>query len=380
MSGYFTAQCRKTWLEDYRKDRSDLRNHLYDAMVLSHIPPGGGLNSVEMGGIFETAMVRQPGGGLAPAYRPLKSVGPDWKAFDAVNRDSCLVRYPRSSAPKTKRFDETIYGVEAAARTLPDGSIENAPRLRVREVIAPGGWPADDAEKWFEQCSRRSPEFAALFPESKWRAWIEQNAKRKAEGGDPVPLISGGGPVRSVSVDASKPAFFDSQSLAFHAPVGVKNPTERNIAVRLFEFTTPSGRKRIDSRVVAHPRFKRLQAEWAKRGFPVEADAPLPDGAVEVARVSKGDSLRIPLTREGDVAEDPNAAYSQIWTKVTAIKSSGQIEATPSEFSISEIKVNEAGVVTSEGSRIFGLRVRKVYKFQTASLLAVVKNSPAIVT
>ena len=380
VSGYFTAQCRKTWLEDYRKDRSDLRNHLYDAMVLSHIPPGGGLNSAEMGGIFETVMLRQPGGGLAPAYRPLTSVGPDWKAFDQANRDACLVQYPRSSAPKTKRFDETIYGIEPVARTLPDGSTEDAPRLRVREVIAPGGWPADDAEKWFEQCSRRSPEFAAMFPESKWRAWIEQNAKRKAEGGDPVPLISGGGPVRSVSVDASKPAFFDSQSLAFHAPVGVKNPTERNIAVRLFEFTTPSGRKRIDSRVVAHPRFKRLQAEWVKRGFPVEADAPLPDGAVEVARVSKGDSLRIPLTREGDVAEDPNAAYSQIWAKVTAIKSSGQIEATPSEFSISEIKVNEAGVVTSEGSRIFGLRVRKVYRFQTASLLAVVKNSPATVT
>jgi hypothetical protein len=377
VSGYFTAQCRKTWLEDYRKDRSDLRNHLYDAMVLSHIPPGGGLNSVEMGGIFETVMLRQPAGGLAPAYRPLKGVGPDWKAFDQANRDACLVRYPRSSAPKTKRFDETIYGIEPAARTLPDGSTEDGRRLRVREVIAPGGWPADDAEKWFEQCSRRSPEFAAMFPESKWRSWIEENARRKAEGVNPVTLVAGGGAVRALSVNAIKQTYFDPGVLARHFPSGAKIPTEKNIVVRLFEVTTPNGRKKIESRVVAHPRFRRLRDKWIKGGVSVPPEDPVPAGGVELAKVMKGDLLRIPLTRNGDYADRAEEIFCQVWAKVTALESSGTLKARPCEFNVGELKRDPNGVVTIPDSRIFGLKLKEVYKFQNASLLSVYRNTPS---
>lgn len=192
-----------------------------------------------------------------------------------------------------------------------------------------------------------------------------------------MPLISGGGPVRAVSVDASKPAFFEPQSLAFHSPAGAKNPTERNIAVRLFEITNPAGKKRIVSRVAAHPRFKHLQAGWAKRGFAISAEDPLPSGAAEVARVSKGDLLRLPLTRDGNVASEASATYRHVWAVVTALKSSGSIRVRPCEFVLSEIKKDAGGAIDVPDSRLFGLKVKDDYTFQNASLLEVVRNTPS---
>jgi hypothetical protein len=90
VSGYFTAQCRKVWMEGYRKDRSDLRNHLYDAMVVSHIPPGVGLNTTAFGGIFETAAVRHLDGGIVFANRPLAGISQVLRRIDrgaAFGRD-----------------------------------------------------------------------------------------------------------------------------------------------------------------------------------------------------------------------------------------------------------------------------------------------------
>ena len=51
-SGWLANKALRTWLPDYRKDRSDLTHHLVDAAVLSHIPPREGMNSVYCGGIF----------------------------------------------------------------------------------------------------------------------------------------------------------------------------------------------------------------------------------------------------------------------------------------------------------------------------------------
>ncbi|MBM3843965.1 MAG: hypothetical protein FJ397_12010 [Verrucomicrobia bacterium] len=378
VSGYFTAQCRKAWLEDYRKDRSDLRNHLYDAMVLAHIPPGSGLNTVALGGIFETVLLKQQGGGLAPAYRPLRALGPDWRAFDAAHKDSCLVQYPRSSAPKKARFDTTVYGVEASPRTLPDGTSERAPRLRVREVITSGGWPVKDAEKWFAECSARSPAFAAAFPERKWRAWIEENTRRNKEKREPLPLDNpGGGTVRAVSVDASKPSFFAPDAVALHDPAGVKNPIEKNLAVELFETTRASGLKQIKSRIISHPRFALLRRTWEKKGIATSPDDPLPPGLKPLARLKKGDLLRVPLLRDGEIAESDGESYVKLWVRVTSIKSNGTVEAKPCEYLLEQMELDAGGSVNREGARLFGARIKKVYPFQNASLLHVIRCTPA---
>lgn len=56
-SGWLAAQARRTWILDQHgqnlaKNRDEPQHHLVDALVLAHIPPAEGMNSVECGGIF----------------------------------------------------------------------------------------------------------------------------------------------------------------------------------------------------------------------------------------------------------------------------------------------------------------------------------------
>lgn len=56
-SGWLAAQARRSWIVDetgtpIRKDRDQPQHHLVDALVLAHIPPAEGMNSVTCGGIF----------------------------------------------------------------------------------------------------------------------------------------------------------------------------------------------------------------------------------------------------------------------------------------------------------------------------------------
>jgi len=379
VSGYFTAQCRKAWLDGYSKDRADLRNHLYDAMVLAHIPPGIGLNSAAFGGIFSTAVQRRSNGNVQFAYRPPVELGPDWQKFAQVHAEHCLVKHPKSSASKSSRYDETIYGIEKRIRQKSDGKPEQDHRLRVREAITNAGWPVNDAEKWFLAESQRSPAFAKLFPEKIWREWLTENARRKAEYEKPEPLVVPGfAAVRAITVDASKPQFFDALTLAAHGPHGAKNPAgERNIAVRLYEYSkvTAKGttKTEVESRTVIHPRLIAQQAKWQAAGWVLPESKPLPVGAQLVATVTKSTVLLLPLDRAGEIVSSMEQAYAKVWCKPTALKSSDQVELRPVEFLADKIEIDADGAISRPGSRLFGLKLKQVYKLQNKSLLVLVR-------
>lgn len=372
LSGYFTAQCRKAWLVGYRKDRADLRNHLYDAMVLAHIPPGPGLNHAACGGIFCTTATRQTDGSLRFIYQPPRELGPDWQAFDRAHEHDCLVKVPRSASTKRSRFDQSIYGIEPALR---DG--EDRLRLRIREQIIAPNIKIADLEKWFAAESARSPAFAKLFPEKMWQGWINENVRRKANGEPALPLeLPGFAPVRAISVDASKPSFFDPRSLASHdSGRGAKSPVERNFALDLFEVPPPKdgGKTEIVSRPILHPRFARMQARWRELDVEVEAPAPLPANAKRVARVTKSTRLCLPLKRDGAIAASWDDAYRRVWAGVTALNTSGQIEMKPVEFQPAEFDLDNAGAISRPDSRLFGLKLKSVYKLQNESLLALIR-------
>jgi hypothetical protein len=92
-----------------KKDRYNLRNHLYDAAVLSYVPPGTGLNQRFYGGIFEDKF--DPRGNwigmkVADEYQ---SICLDLAQFDRTHQSECLVAAPRQSKSKQARFDTTIY-------------------------------------------------------------------------------------------------------------------------------------------------------------------------------------------------------------------------------------------------------------------------------
>lgn len=112
----------KNGQERWVKDRTNLRHHLWDAAVLSHIPPGVGLNSADCGGIFVHRRDPQTG---AWSVSALPGLGPDLVAFERANANRCLVVRLRQRKSKKSRYKETIF-------SLPD----QQNRLFARELLS----------------------------------------------------------------------------------------------------------------------------------------------------------------------------------------------------------------------------------------------------
>ncbi len=110
-SGAMTAACRSSWKDSLpefmrgKKDRSYLRHHLYDAAVLSFIPPGKGMNLSDYGGIFFSDF--DPKKGWKTLALP--SLLPDLDSFERDHKTVCLVFKPKNTRNKTSRYDGTIY-------------------------------------------------------------------------------------------------------------------------------------------------------------------------------------------------------------------------------------------------------------------------------
>lgn len=112
--GSLTAVCRQAWeskLPEFmrgKKDRSNLRNHLYDAAVLSYILPGVGLNVC--GGIFERKFDLNTRAWTGLNVRSeIAPVVADLARFEKEHQTECLVEVPRSAKSKKQRFDTSIY-------------------------------------------------------------------------------------------------------------------------------------------------------------------------------------------------------------------------------------------------------------------------------
>ena len=109
-TGYQTSVCREAWgdklPEDFwpRKNRDNLRHHMWDAAILSHIPPGKGLNHVRCHGIFwsETNL-----GNIKLLALP--GLGPDLKRFEQETAALCRVEKIQPAHNKQSRFQQTIY-------------------------------------------------------------------------------------------------------------------------------------------------------------------------------------------------------------------------------------------------------------------------------
>jgi 5-methylcytosine-specific restriction endonuclease McrA len=112
-TGYQTSVCRESWNdklpEDFwpKKNRNHLRHHLWDAAILSHIPPGNGLNHVRCHGIFWHEQENNTGNIKMLA---LPGLGPDLKQFEAQTAGQCLVEKIQPAHAKKSRFEQWIYG------------------------------------------------------------------------------------------------------------------------------------------------------------------------------------------------------------------------------------------------------------------------------
>jgi len=109
-TGYQTSVCREAWggklPEDFypKKNRNILRHHMWDAAILSHIPPGKGLNHVRCHGIFLSETSQGNIKMLA-----LLQLGPDLQQFEKETASLCLVEKIQPAHNKQSRFQQTIY-------------------------------------------------------------------------------------------------------------------------------------------------------------------------------------------------------------------------------------------------------------------------------
>jgi len=166
-SGAMTAACRESWKEalpDFmsgKKDRSNFRHHLYDAAVISHIPPREGMNLASCGGIFVSDFASERGWMTIA----LPGLLPDLNSFQKATQNVSLVSKPKSGKSKASRYDSTIYspadsegerwtrfkGDLAEWRVDPKMSLE-----KIKQCLRAAGITADKLpdkliEKWYHQ-------------------------------------------------------------------------------------------------------------------------------------------------------------------------------------------------------------------------------------
>lgn len=109
-TGYQTSVCRDAWADKLpdefkgKKNRDNLRHHMWDAAILSHIPPGKGLNHVRCHGLFWSETKQ---GNIKMLALP--ELGPDLNQFEKETAGLCLVDKIQPAHNKQSRFQQTIY-------------------------------------------------------------------------------------------------------------------------------------------------------------------------------------------------------------------------------------------------------------------------------
>ncbi len=211
-SGFLTGVCRESWRDKLpRKDRGNLRHHMWDAAVISHIPPGKGLNHARYGGIFYHVAATVSGD---IRMRALEGLGPDLLDFEKAHFSTCLVLKPRRSRSKKAKFDETIYGVDQ------DGSLWARKPLLVPQASPDAPKiPAKNVEEWIKD-SGVNDEHQRL-PGKVLQRWMDK-------GGTTPLVLRGGSRVGSLPVRGTKEAV---PALAPHCNregemIGLKKTTE----------------------------------------------------------------------------------------------------------------------------------------------------------
>jgi hypothetical protein len=208
-TGYMTSICREAWGVP-KKNRNDLRHHLYDAITLSYIPPGKGLNTVQYGGIFYYPPESKAG---SIEMKAMQKAGPDAEIFARLPSDKCLVIKPRRKKSKQSRMEETIYGQDE------EGNLWSRESLLKKENQNDDSWiPVKNAEKWLNNSGIPM----SKLPQKLIKEWAKHNGQKtlKLIDGTPVCRVP-------VQADTEQPT-----SLIAHyntlrkEPIGFKVATE----------------------------------------------------------------------------------------------------------------------------------------------------------
>ena len=342
-SGLQTAICRrsKAWRAklpevDGKKDRTNMRHHLWDAAVLSHIPPGEGTQSVAFGGIF----YQEKEDKLGDLGWQALDLGPDLLAFEAATAQQCLVEKPRQRRSKQSRTEETIYGMNEQGR------------LTVRKALIDGqGMVNKNAGKWLEHSGIPADQ----LPPERLENFLEQEDDAKR-----LELKSGSfvDKVRIVAPEESPVSMLPHRNRQGDV-IGWKIMGSPYARMEIWKAPDldKKGRPVFQRRFVPNPRglaaLHRLAKEgkgpWWKQKTSKDkvslrrevTGVPLAKFSKKLTSIQLGDLLLVPYSGLGESMvpawnqkalkfDRPKADY-WAWLRVSSLNTSGQIETAISE-------------------------------------------------
>lgn len=344
--GVYTAAARRSWLQNYKKDRSNNLHHRMDAAVMSCLPPEG-LNDIRYKGIFETEKTHKGDRRLMCIQGlPLPDFQKMWS-----DGSTCPIEKSSSTSKYKSLGDSTFWGVDdngmTHQRTPLTADIKPA---ELRSTLEKMGIPAKDipSEKAINQ-------------------WLlDCQAATKADADQPAPELRllNGTPVRSIWKFGSKGNLDKSpigwnglitESGRFHQLRSLAASNDRlelwlgwNAKKKCWAYY-----KRIIPTKAVLDGFKRLGLPWrGTKGAPqylldilTKNKARdlhemicgiLPPHAVKVATFRKGDVFSISFERDDkyieklqkkghvDMLDHPKTL--QTWGRISAIKSNLQLE------------------------------------------------------
>lgn len=382
-TGSMTAACRAAWraqLPDFmraEKNRANLRHHLYDAIVLSHIPPGPGQNFASCGGIFLT---KQDKSGRE-VLSALPNLLPHLQPFEEAHAAMALVHKHRPKHSKQSRTEQTIYSSHFAQES------EASVKLRVRKAILTQIQnqdtfvPAKGVETWLKDAGIPSSKLPRKIVEN----WIASEGAKTLR-------LKDGTPVHSVPVATTEEQW---TSLVPHRNaqggiIGYKTTTEAYDSCTIWVgpkrnnkgelVLDQTGQTIEDYHAVLVPAarnqeafYKRTRKRWTC------AEPPPPDFKI-LGKFRKGDLAKIALTRQAGLAETTVETHRWFWYCVTSIKTNGQLEFKLAEFKPAkppkeeEVRSGKARSLTLEEKYLSAAETKKPGSAKT--LAKILKDNP----
>lgn len=340
-TGSMTAACRYSWRAHLpafmaeKKHRCYLRHHLYDAIVLSHIPPGVGMNFAGNGGIFQLSKDKRNN----PVLSAIEGLLPDLEVFEQANAQNCLVHKHRSKKSKQSRAEQTIYS--KFAKSNGDSSVT----LKVRKPLTQqvqgkdAFVPAKNAEKWIKESGIPLDKLPPKLVEK----WKESN------GSKPLRLVDGT-PVESVPVSTTSEQVTSLFPHRNHTGeiIGLKTTTEAYASCQIWEGPKRSkdgsvvldakGQTVLEYLRVLVPPARNLASYKKQFGTDWKPDVTIPNDFRKVGQIKKGFIIRIPFDAAGNInPEISNPDFFNIF-RVTYIRADGRIGLTLAEFNSAGMK------------------------------------------
>jgi hypothetical protein len=380
-TGWHTAQARRTWLPPLSngstKVRDDNVHHLVDAAVISHIPPGTGLNSITCGGIFYSEMEKftlavPNTGETRTAWRPVTRVVPGLLPHERIahwrpeNLDYQTCPILKLSSPNKWRSlgDSTFW-----RQVRPDrATVAQRTPLNAKDYQDADALLAD-----LRKMTPSDPDAAALWDRnlpsaSQVKDWLQKaTAASKQEAAEiqrsaPPLLLRDGTPIRTVWKFDSKGSI--GSGIGWTGEPGedqrvhhLRSLTDKYDRIELWLGFNPKKKEwqyqtRLIPAASALKHLKRMGLKWW-RDKSVKAPAflqPKPDAppdkwkslreiicsplfpfSVKVGSIARRDTFRLGLDATGAITQNASPVWAG-WYGVSAIKSSGAIELKSIQF------------------------------------------------